>query len=62
MVDRVLRLFFTVAACQLASGCSAVMLAADVATSATSAAVGATTTVVGGAIDVVSPSSSDKKK
>lgn len=44
------------------SGCTAAVIAADVAITATSVAVSAATTVVGGAIDLVTPSSDEKKK
>lgn len=43
-------------------GCSAVVVAADVAITGVSAVVGATTSVIGGAIDLVTPDSEDKKK
>lgn len=42
-------------------GCTAVVVAADVAITGVSAVVGATTSVIGGAIDLVTPSSDDKK-
>lgn len=43
-------------------GCTAVVVAADVAITGVSAVVGATTSVIGGAIDLVVPDGDDKKK
>lgn len=43
-------------------GCTAVVVAADVAVTGVSAAVGATTSIIGGAIDLVTPDGDDKKK
>lgn len=43
-------------------GCTAAVIAADVAITGVSAVIGATTTVIGGVVDMVTPDVDEKKK
>ncbi|MBU3725233.1 MAG: hypothetical protein FGM18_06955 [Burkholderiaceae bacterium] len=47
---------------QFLPGCTAVVIAADVAITGASAVVGAATSVVGGAVDLLTPDGDEKKK